>query len=69
MNNELSFFEFTQLPQEEQYHLAFTQGEFIGSSEKGMSKFVLYKLYNFYIEIVYDVTNNTILNLTSYLNS
>ncbi|UMQ41652.1 hypothetical protein MKS83_19985 [Chryseobacterium sp. Y16C] len=44
MAKELSFYEFTQLPKEEQYHLAFTQGEFVDSSVKNEVKFALYMI-------------------------
>lgn len=69
MNEELSFFEFTQLSQETQYELAFTQGEFVGVSEKKEVRFVLYKLFTFFVEIVYDSKDNKIINLTSFMKN
>ena len=69
MEKELSFYEFTQLPKEEQYNLAFTLGEFINTSETGNVRFALYKLFNFYVEAVYDSKENKIITLTSFLKS
>jgi len=69
MSDKVSFYEFSQLPQEEQYELAFTKGEFIDVSEKDNVRFALYKLYDFYVEVVYDFVNNKIVNLTSFLKS
>ncbi|MFC4163888.1 hypothetical protein ACFOWU_09495 [Epilithonimonas zeae] len=69
MKKELSFYNYTQLNKEDQYDLVFREGEFIDSSLKNDVKFVLYKLYDFYVEIVYDFEENKILNLTSFLKS
>ncbi|AZA53897.1 hypothetical protein EG348_13240 [Chryseobacterium sp. G0201] len=51
---ELSFYEFTQLTQREQYDLVFTKGEYIDSSVKNDVKFVLYKLYSFHLGAIYN---------------
>lgn len=69
MEKQLSFYEFTQLPQLEQYDLVFTQGEFIDTLEKADVKFSLYKLFSFYVEVVYDFTGNKIVSLTSFLKT
>ena len=69
MNSFISFYEFTQLSQQEQYYLVFTQGVIIGIKEVDKSKFVLYKLYNFFVEVLYNTLDNKIIGLTSFLNS
>lgn len=69
MDKDISFFEFTQLSQEEQYHLVFTQGEFIEALEKDRLKYVQYQLYNFFVELIYNAKDNKIIGLTSFLNS
>lgn len=66
---QLSFYEFTQLPKEEQYELALGEGEFIGTTEKNEVKFALYKLLNFYVEVVYDGMKNKVVSLTCFLQS
>ena len=55
---ELSFYEFTQLPEEQQYDLVFTKGEFIDASIKDNVKFVLYSLFGFFVEVIYDSVDN-----------
>ncbi|MPL55006.1 hypothetical protein SDC9_00473 [bioreactor metagenome] len=69
MNSFISFYEFTQLSQQEQYYLVFTQGAIIGINETDKSKFILYKLYNFFVEVLYNTLDNKIIGLTSFLNS
>lgn len=66
-NEELSFFEFTQLLQEEQYEVAFIDGEFVCVYEKADLKIVLYKLYTFFVEVAYNSEDNKIVGLTSFL--
>ncbi|MCD1117548.1 hypothetical protein [Chryseobacterium turcicum] len=69
MSKELSFYEFTQLPEEEQYELVFSSGEFIDSSVKGEVKYVLYKLYSFFVEVAYNSYDNKIINMSTFMNS
>ncbi len=69
MNNEYTFYEYTQLPESKQYDLVFTKGEFIDSSVKNDVKFALYKLYNFYVEVIYNSIDNKIVGFTSFLDS
>lgn len=69
MNKEYTFYEFTQLSEEQQHDLVFTKGDFINTSVKGNIKFALYKLYNFYVEVIYDSVDNKIVSLTSFLDS
>jgi hypothetical protein len=66
---QLSFYEFTQLPKEEQYELALREGEFIGTTEKNDVKFALYKFYTFYVEVAYDGIKNKVVSLTCFLQS
>ncbi|WP_312762431.1 hypothetical protein [Epilithonimonas sp.] len=66
---ELSFYEYTQLPESEKYDMVFTEGEFVDSSVKNEVKFALYKLYSFYVEVIYDPVDNKIVGLTSFLDS
>ena len=64
-----SFFEFTHLDEEKQFELTFKNGDFVGTSEKKDKKFVLYKLNNFFVEIIYDIERNSIISLTAFFNS
>ncbi|KFC19694.1 hypothetical protein [Chryseobacterium sp. FH1] len=69
MNKEISFYEFTQLSDEEQYELVFKEGEFLNYSIKNDLRFTLYKLKNFFVEVVYDARENKIVNLSSFMNA
>lgn len=62
MIEKISFFDFTNLSEEQQFELIFTEGEFIDFQDVGSSKFVLYRLYGFFVEIQYDVLQNHIIN-------
>lgn len=62
----LALYEFKLLPNQDQYDLVFTKGEFITNREEGGSRFALYALYRFFVEIVYDVKNNKIVGLKSF---
>lgn len=51
---------------DEQYELVFTEGEFIDSSIKNEVKFDLYKLYSFYVKVIYDFIDNKIVGLATF---
>lgn len=70
MNNQtITFYDFTQLAEDEQYELVFTEGEFLDSLVKNELKFALYRLYSFYVEVIYNSVDNTIVGITSFLDS
>lgn len=60
MSAKISFYNFTQLPDDKQYELVFRDAEFLDFREVGSSKFVLYKLYGFCVELEYNILKNTI---------
>lgn len=64
----LSFYDFTQLPDEQQFNLVFKEGEFIDSREIGENRFALYKLYGFFIELQYNVLQNKLVNKLVFQN-
>jgi hypothetical protein len=66
MEGKLSFHDFKNLAQHEQYDLVFTQGDFINYYLKGETRYALYSLFNCFVEIEYQVANNTITNLISF---
>jgi len=67
MKKKLSFYEFTQLSDEEQYDLLFREGEFLDSSTKKEVEFILYRLFSFFVEVIYFWESNMILNLNSFM--
>lgn len=64
----LSFYDFTQLPDEQQFNLVFKEGEFIDSKEIGKNRFALYKLYGFFVELQYNVLQNKLVNKLVFQN-
>lgn len=69
MNRELSYYEFSQLSKEEQQELVMSSAETIGSTKKNDIDFELCKLFDFYVEIVYNADQTKVVSLTSYLKS
>lgn len=66
MNKNLSIIDFNKLNKHEQYELVFTKGDFIDYFLKKTTRYALYSLYIFFVEIEYDVTNNKIVNLEAF---
>ncbi|WP_081321939.1 hypothetical protein [Elizabethkingia miricola] len=69
MNKELSYYEFSQLSREEQQELVMNSAEPIGSTKKNDVDFELFRLFDFYVEIVYNSDRTKVVSLTSYLKS
>ncbi|MDR6487234.1 hypothetical protein J2799_001719 [Chryseobacterium vietnamense] len=69
MNRELSYYEFSQLSREEQQELVMSSAEPIGSTKKNDVDFELFRLFDFYVEIVYNSDRTKVVSLTSYLKS
>lgn len=68
MTEKISFFDYTILSEEQQFELVFTEGEFIDFKEVGVHRFVLYKLYSFFVELQYDILQNCIVNKVVFQN-
>lgn len=68
MKEELSFYDFTQLPEEQQYHITFRLATFLEHRISGKYKYVLYRLNNFFVEILYNSATNEVIQLTSYID-
>lgn len=66
MEEKLTFQNFKDLAQNEQYDLVFTQGDFINYYLKGETRYALYSLFNFFVEIEYNVRKNKILNIIAF---
>lgn len=68
MTEKISFFDFTILPEEQQFELIFNNGEYIDFREVGVHRFVLYKLYSFFVELQYDILQNSSVNKVVFQN-
>lgn len=58
--------EFNSLTQHEQYDLVFTKGDFVDYYIKKETRFSLYALYTFFVEVEYDVPRNKVVNLIAF---
>lgn len=63
---KITLYEFKRLPEQEQYNITFNYGTFIDYLEQKNKKFVLYAVDLFYVQVVYNTTNNKIINITSF---
>ena len=66
MERKISFQDFKNLAQHEQYDLVFTQGDFINYYLKGGTRYALYSLFIFFVEIEYNIRKNKILNINAF---
>jgi len=69
MNRELSYYEFSQLSKEEQQELVMNNAEPMGSTKKNDVTFELCRLFDFYVEVVYNSDRKKVVSLPSYLKS
>jgi hypothetical protein len=56
----MNFYEFTLLSDVNQFDLVFKEGVFIDFRETGDRRFTLYKLYSFFVEVQYEISQNKI---------
>lgn len=64
----ISLYEFKLLSDHDQYDLVFTKGEFITNREDGGSRYVLYSLHRFFVEVQYSITKNQIFGIKSFVD-
>lgn len=67
--SKLTFYEFTQLSEHDQYDITFREGDFVEAREINGSRYALYKLYNFFVEVEYNISLNKIINIVSFINT
>lgn len=67
MNKKLSFYEFLQLSKEQQYTLTIDKAIPVSSVVKNTTQFVLYQLYDFYVEIAYDAERKSFVSITGFI--
>ncbi len=63
-----TFYEYTSLSDHDQCNLLFTTGDFVDVKIVGNKRYLLYRVYNFYVELTYDTENNTILDKVVFRN-
>ena len=64
----ITLYEFKLLPEQEQYHITFTEGEFIDSRIYEKQRFALYAVDMFFVEVEYDDEKNSVIGKKSFLS-
>ncbi len=65
---QFTFYEYTSLSDHDQYNLLFTVGDFMDVKIVGINRYVLYRLYNFFVELTYNIESNTISDKVVFKN-
>lgn len=65
----LSLYDFKLLTDHEQYDLVFSEGTFIDTLIEDNTRYALYAVDLFFVEIEYDVARNKIVGKTSFVTS
>ena len=63
-----TLYEFNLMSEEDQYDLVFKVGEFLTYRLKLNSRFALFALHKFFVEIEYDVKSNKIVKNVSFIS-
>ena len=63
----ISYYNFNNLSKESQIEIVMTEGKIINETIKSNLRFVVYELFSFSVEIVYNINNNKIAGLSAFL--
>ena len=63
----LTLYQYKLLSDHEQYDLLFTQGDFLDMIIAGNSRFAVYALFKFFVEVEYNNKENKIIGLKSFV--
>ncbi|WBL24262.1 hypothetical protein [Zunongwangia sp. HGR-M22] len=63
----LTLYQYKLLSDHEQYDLLFTQGDFLDMVIEGNSRFAVYALFKFFVEVEYNNKENKIISLKSFV--
>ncbi|MGB6083871.1 hypothetical protein [Moheibacter sp.] len=66
--DNLSLEEYEKLSDHDKYDLVFKQGDFIDIHIKSDSRFVLYSLFTFFVEVEYKVSQNKISGIDYFID-
>ena len=64
----MGIYEFNISTNKDKYYTVFTKGQFVDTVSKEDLKYVLYYVHMFWVEIIYDDSNNKITGLKSFLS-
>ena len=63
----MGIYDFNTLSEHDQYDTVFTNGQFVDTVTKGKTKFALYAVSMFWVEVTYDVKDNRITGINSFV--
>ena len=63
----MGIYDFNTLSEHDQYDTVFTYGQFVDTVTKGKTKFALYAVSMFWVEVTYDVKDNRITGINSFV--
>ena len=63
----MTLYEYMMLSEHDQYDTVFTKGQFVDTVTKGETKFVLYAVSMFWVEVTYDAKDNRITGIKSFV--
>lgn len=63
----MTLYEFKLLEEEKQYVITFNKGTFLEYYLETNRRFALYAVDRFFVEVEYDISNNKIINLKSFI--
>lgn len=65
---DISYYEFTNLTDEMQFDIVLSRGKMINENTVSNSRYVLYELSSFSVEIIYSLSKNKISGKNIFLN-
>lgn len=66
--DNLSLKEYEKLSDHDKYDLVFKQGDFIDVYIKSDSRFTLYSLFTFFVEVEYQISQNKIIGIDYFID-
>lgn len=63
----MGIYEFNILSEHDKYDTVFTQGQFVDTIAEDNTKYVLYSISSFWVEVHYDALNNKIIGISSFV--
>ncbi len=69
MQNDITLYEFNSLTRNEKVEVLCECSVFLCERPDAVFRIVLYQISNFYVEVKYDSTNNTIMEFQIFINT
>ena len=63
----MGVYDFNILSEHDQYDIVFTKGKFVDTITKGKTKYTLYAVSMFWVEVIYNVKDNKITGIKSFI--